>query len=178
VAVSTKNLPRVNPRPGDTNRPVDGDRDAISSGHQVTNALPIIPIGSKIKTNKTDRKAVMLGEGDYPMPDTVSTIRTVVTGVGTTIIGSVSITGPVQYTGVRFTGPISVSASGVLTLTGCETEQLITVVTGGRVLASNHLFSNVSAINNAGLATNCYISTSQRTSGVAHTNVTVFGEVA
>jgi hypothetical protein len=178
MSTNPRMAPRPTARPAGEDRPIDDDSRPLTRVQQAVDSLGVVPVGTRVQSPKTDRKSFLLGAGEYPMPATAATVRTTVSGSGTVVTGAVSITSPVLYTGVRFTGPIAVGATGVLTLTNCETEQLITVAVGGRVLISNHVFSNVSAVNNAGGALLCYISTSQRTSGVAHTNVTVFGEVA
>lgn len=169
-------LSRLPPKPAGQNRPIDDDRQNIQNLQGAVGTLPLIKSGNRVEGDRTDRQAFLLGNTDYPMPQARGTSRTEVTGAGTDITTNITISSFAQFTNVRFLGTVTVTATGVLMLAGCEMTKEVTVAAGGHVHAHYTLFSGTGRINNAGAALECSIHGGHRTSGLPHVNATVFVE--
>lgn len=82
----------------------------------------------------------------------------------------------IHFGNCYFAKEVSVAATGTMIVHGGSALALYQVADGGRGHWTDTAFYAASAVNNAGLAANCYITGCVHKSGVPHVNVTILSE--
>jgi hypothetical protein len=162
-----------------TQRPVLDDRRQLAALQAWSAAESQVLPGDMLASPKTDRQQFRLGAGDYKPVGPESTVRvdTIGSGAGTVIVPDQVIATPFAfYQGVRFLGTITVPATSVLMLSGCEITDEVIIASGAKVHAIGCLFSGLGFLNNAGAIANVYVNGCHKTSTPAHVNVTIIAQ--
>jgi hypothetical protein len=160
-------------------KPAFDDRKQLAALQEYQAASVAVLPGDLLQDAKTDRQAYELGQGEYKPVKVTGTNRVDIKGQGSVSVISTDLTintPMAMYQGVLFTGTLTVPATGVLMLLGCETQKPINVAAGGVVHAVLTHFAGTSSIINAGVLGDVSITGCHKTSTPAHVNVTIISE--
>jgi len=162
-------------RPGGNDRPVDGDQNSIDQLQRAIGTLPVVVTNDRVSANRTDKVEYLLGNSDYPMNSASLATDTHVYSTGANITAMPDVENNLNLTGCKV-GAINVGSLATVIFMGCEITGTVTVASGGHVHCIGCRFTGSGYVNNAGVITNCYITSCHKTSPTAHTNCTIIAQ--